>query len=203
MARLPADQVGMIVDRGHDFPESIQQQLDEYGRDLWIFRDDASRATTRSLNSYRGEFRGFEYLTPRVRLTPADLQDTIFQRPRCLHFICSPARASTIVAEVEAVSEWSPITIYEPIPMRTCRTPSTHQGSPIHISFESKRRGSIVLTFNNLSGYKGNSGRGLQEIPRHRSGFEQHRSRYYTVWRYGCVCGIKHSTREVDRRVLV
>lgn len=59
----------------------------------------------------------FEYLTPRVRLTPNDLQGTPFERPTTLHFICSPARAAVILSEVKAVDEWSPIIIYEPIPV--------------------------------------------------------------------------------------
>jgi len=103
----------MIVDRGHDFPSSIQQKLDSFGGDMWLFRDDNQRATTRALNSYKGENRGFEYLTPRIRLTPRDLTSTKLERPRMLHFICSPSRALNIVSEIEG---WSPTTIYEPIP---------------------------------------------------------------------------------------
>jgi len=60
----------------------------------------------------------FEYLTPRVRLTPRDLNGTTLDRPKTLHFICSPTRALAIVAEAKEVEGWSPITIYEPIPDR-------------------------------------------------------------------------------------
>ena len=59
----------------------------------------------------------FKYLTPRVRLTPRDLNGTAFDRPKTLHFVCSPARALAIVSEVKEVEGWSPITIYEPIPV--------------------------------------------------------------------------------------
>lgn len=57
--RLPPPKVGMIIDRGHDFPEHIQQALDAYGADIWLYRDDTSRSTTRAVNIYRGEHRGY------------------------------------------------------------------------------------------------------------------------------------------------
>ena len=59
----------------------------------------------------------FKYLNPRIRLTPRDLNGTAFDRPRTLHFICSPTRALTIVSEVREVEGWSPLIIYEPIPV--------------------------------------------------------------------------------------
>ncbi|KAH9844016.1 Ribokinase-like protein [Rhodofomes roseus] len=118
---LPPAHVGMIVDRGTDFPEQIQRKLDVYGSDMWLFRDHKDRATTRSLNSYRGEhrhLRRFQYTTPRLRLTPRDLLETKFRRPEMLHFICSPTRAAAIISEVAENTGWNPITIYEPIPDR-------------------------------------------------------------------------------------
>lgn len=60
----------------------------------------------------------FKYLTPRVKLTPLDLNGTAFERPQTLHFICSPTRALSIISEAREVGEWSPITIFEPIPDR-------------------------------------------------------------------------------------
>lgn len=115
---LAPDRLGMIVDRGHDFPEDIQRKLDSYGTEMWLYRDDASRGTTRALNEYKGELRGFRYLTPRVRLTPKDLINTSLEQPATIHFICSPSRANAIVSEIKQVPGWSPITIYEPIPDR-------------------------------------------------------------------------------------
>ena len=56
--RLPAKEIGMIVDRGNDFPGYVQQKLDSYGSDMWHFRDGLERNTTRALNLYRGEHRG-------------------------------------------------------------------------------------------------------------------------------------------------
>lgn len=66
----------------------------------------------------------FQYLTPRIRLTPNDLSDTVLANPKMLHFICSPARALTITSEVEAQG-WKPITIYEPIPVCALHADST------------------------------------------------------------------------------
>lgn len=48
----------MIVDRGSDFPADIQEALYNFGSDMWLFRDDPQRGTTRAINLYRGEQRG-------------------------------------------------------------------------------------------------------------------------------------------------
>ncbi|KAG5646415.1 hypothetical protein DXG03_003465 [Asterophora parasitica] len=55
--QLPDSDIGMIVDRGRDFPSSIEAKLLEYGSEMWIFRDQPHLPTTRALNSYRGEHR--------------------------------------------------------------------------------------------------------------------------------------------------
>ena len=60
--RLPPSQVGMIVDRGHDFPISIERKLLEYGREMWLFRDQPHHSTTRAKNSYKGEHRGHAFI---------------------------------------------------------------------------------------------------------------------------------------------
>ncbi|KAF8450784.1 Ribokinase-like protein [Boletus edulis BED1] len=111
---LPPARVGMIVDKGNDFPTDFHQKLLSYGRDVWLFREHTDRLTTRALNSYRGDIRNFEYLTPRLRLSPRDLRCTRLARPATLHFICSPTRALQVISEVD----WNPTIIYEPIPDR-------------------------------------------------------------------------------------
>ncbi len=58
--RLPAEKLGMILDRGHDFPEHIQEILDSYGKDMWLYRDDPTRGTTRAMNKYIGDHRGYD-----------------------------------------------------------------------------------------------------------------------------------------------
>jgi hypothetical protein len=59
-AFLPASSVGLIVDRGVDFPPAIQAALETYGSDMIHFRErtDGKRLTTRALNIYSGERRG-------------------------------------------------------------------------------------------------------------------------------------------------
>ncbi|KAI6047130.1 Ribokinase-like protein [Pisolithus marmoratus] len=115
---LPPHRIGMIVDRGNDFSKDIQDKLLSYGANMWHFRNHDDRGTTRALNSYRGDSRGFQYLTPRIRLTPRDLHETRFAWPKALHFVCSPTRALEIISEVKQVDGWEPTTIFEPIPDR-------------------------------------------------------------------------------------
>jgi len=112
---LPSNQLGMVVDKGPDFPVDMETTLLEYGSEMWMFRYQPGHRTTRALNSYRGEHRSFEYKTPRIRLTPADLEGTKLAKPKILHFVCSPSRALSIISEFNAA--WEPITIYEPIPI--------------------------------------------------------------------------------------
>ncbi|KIJ56538.1 hypothetical protein M422DRAFT_22703 [Sphaerobolus stellatus SS14] len=117
---LPARDIGMIVDKGPDFPEDILKQLLSYGEEMWFFREQETGQTTRALNKYVGEHRGFEYLTHRIRITPKDLEwsTSNFCKPSHLHFICSPSRAAEILGEVGEIDQWNPVTIYEPIPDR-------------------------------------------------------------------------------------
>jgi hypothetical protein len=56
-AFLPDYQIAMLVDRGNDFPEQVQNKLDSYGQNMWIFRNQPDRGTTRALNLYHGERR--------------------------------------------------------------------------------------------------------------------------------------------------
>ncbi|EAU84575.2 hypothetical protein CC1G_00094 [Coprinopsis cinerea okayama7 len=115
--RLHPNNIRMIIDKGRDFPLEIEQKLLQYGKEMWSFRDQPNALTTRALNSYLGEHRNFQYTTPRIRITPRDLEPLGIVKPRTLHFICSPTRAATIISEVKMVKGWEPITIYEPIPV--------------------------------------------------------------------------------------
>ncbi|KAG8747917.1 hypothetical protein FRC10_010536 [Ceratobasidium sp. 414] len=115
-----------FVDRGADFPAWVQQELDHYGSDMSHFRDQTIAQTTRAVNRYHGELRelcskqacSFDYLTPRIRLTPKDLPGTPLESPSQIHFVCSPTRASQIMhdADTYGADGWVPFTIYEPIP---------------------------------------------------------------------------------------
>lgn len=59
----------------------------------------------------------FNYLTPRVKITPADLRGTKKEKPKTLHFICTPELATEVAAEINADSSWKPLVVYEPIPV--------------------------------------------------------------------------------------
>ena len=85
----------------------------------------------RRISRWRPAAPSFEYLTPRIRITPHDLADTPLARPQYLHFICSPSRARAIMADVEQLRPWSPTTIYEPIPVRPHPTPLLPPHAPI------------------------------------------------------------------------
>ncbi|KAJ7368102.1 Ribokinase-like protein [Mycena albidolilacea] len=114
---LSASQVGMIIDRGSDFPPAMENKLAGFGQEMWFYRTQLS-GTTRAINTYRGDHRSFDYITPRIRITPKDLQGTRLENSTTLHFICSPSRASTIMSEVQQMPGWNPTVIYEPIPDR-------------------------------------------------------------------------------------
>lgn len=55
---LPADRVGILVDRGYDWPKPIEEELNAYGEAMWVYRDQPEHPTTRALNLYTGERRG-------------------------------------------------------------------------------------------------------------------------------------------------
>lgn len=54
---LESESVGLLIDRGTDWNEDLQKQLDHFGKEMWVYRD-VDRLTTRALNRYRGEVRG-------------------------------------------------------------------------------------------------------------------------------------------------
>ncbi|BFZ57552.1 hypothetical protein PYCC9005_004604 [Savitreella phatthalungensis] len=103
------DTVGFIVDYGQDTPASVEVQLRSYGLDLLV-RRDASRLCTRGLNTYTEKgVREFSYLTPKKRITPADLPGRMM-RAACFHLVCTPQRACAILDELpESISVWEPI----------------------------------------------------------------------------------------------
>ncbi|CAD6906178.1 unnamed protein product [Tilletia controversa] len=138
---LPPSDLSMVVDRGDDFPAAVQAALDAYDRSIpssrpsvsssmWKYRPRTDgHGTTRALNIYEGQQRGFKYLTPKLRLDPRDLlYDSGDGRhqlllPTHIHFICSPERARLIIDEIEellrdrtATNAGRPALIWEPIP---------------------------------------------------------------------------------------
>jgi len=52
----------MVVDQGADFPSGILDALLVFGEDMWLLRDRKNGGTTRALNKYLGERRGYSPL---------------------------------------------------------------------------------------------------------------------------------------------
>ncbi|KAE8265840.1 hypothetical protein A4X09_0g6506 [Tilletia walkeri] len=132
---VPSSDLCMVIDRGEDFPSPIQDALEAYDRasplsaqhSMWRYRSRTDgHGTTRAVNLYKGQLRGFKYLTPKIRLDPHDqLYDygDVQLLPTYIHFVCSPERARLIVDEVEellregkAKNKERPALIWEPIP---------------------------------------------------------------------------------------
>lgn len=116
MAGGPHHSVSGIIDRGSDFPESVQQQIDSWDTDV-VFRTDGSRKTTRGRNIYdENHVRTFEYLNPKKRIELEDLLDNqSLLQSKSFHVICSITRCRELVEGIRHHNEKSQF-IYEPLP---------------------------------------------------------------------------------------
>ncbi|TKY85371.1 hypothetical protein EX895_005533 [Sporisorium graminicola] len=138
---LPPSDIQMIIDRGSDWRTQDQAVLDRFNQipsspgrsqaeqssSMWHYRTRAD-GTTRAVNIYKGEHRGFDYLSPKIRLEPSDLlqcSPSIPPRlPEWIHLICSPERALETISQIDAVlvqnqgtdTPGFPRLVYEPIP---------------------------------------------------------------------------------------
>lgn len=117
--------VGWVVDRGSDFPPSLTALIDTWSTHA-VYREDASRLTTRGWNGYEAgadQKRAFKYLTPKKRLTGEDLDADLLQA-KSFHLICSPLRCQELVRDITsrrravmpADAYTKPIFIWEPVP---------------------------------------------------------------------------------------
>ncbi|GAC99066.1 hypothetical protein PHSY_006663 [Pseudozyma hubeiensis SY62] len=129
---MPPSEIQMIIDRGVDWRTTDQDVLDRFNRtpssssgpsSMWYYRSRPDR-TTRAVNIYRGEHRGFDYLSPKIRLEPSDLlqcSPSIPPKlPEWIHLICSPGRALETISQIDAIvaedGSGFPKLVYEPIP---------------------------------------------------------------------------------------
>ncbi len=117
---LPPSALQMIIDRGCDWRPSDQAVLDRFdctpstsaagGASMWHYRT-RNDGTTRAVNIYKGEQRGFDYLSPKIRLEPKDLLQcsptSPARLPEWIHLICSPERALETVSQIDAVLQES------------------------------------------------------------------------------------------------
>ncbi|KAL6881623.1 Ribokinase-like protein [Trichoderma longibrachiatum] len=118
--------VGWIVDQGSDFPPAVTALIDSWGTGA-VMRHDADRLTTRGWNGYggggAGDKRDFKYLTPKKRITTADLPPNLLQS-KSFHLICSPTRCQELVTSIIARRKEAappetytkPVFVWEPVP---------------------------------------------------------------------------------------
>ena len=66
--RLPASELGMIVDKGSDFPQTIDAALRKYGESMWFFREQPGQTTARALNSYIGDHK--KWVSSNITIPP-------------------------------------------------------------------------------------------------------------------------------------
>lgn len=134
----PAE-IQMVIDRGVDWRSQDQAVLDRFDLtpsgscgSMWHYRSRPD-GTTRAVNIYKGEHRGFDYLSRKIRLEPSDLlrlsPSVPPKYPEWIHLICSPQRAFEMISEMtismisirqnHSSSESKPRfprLVYEPIP---------------------------------------------------------------------------------------
>lgn len=93
-----------------------------------LLRPTPDRLTTRGWNGYTSasdpDRRAFRYLTPKKRLTGADLSNTPLLHAKAFHIICSPNRCRDLVSEIlglrkDQAAEGTyvrPLFVWEPVP---------------------------------------------------------------------------------------
>lgn len=120
--------VGWIVDQGSDFPAAMGRQIDAW-QSAVVLRQDDARLTTRGWNGYDvAEKRAFRYLTPKRRLTAADLPPALLLA-RAVHIVSSAERCRELVTELlrlraefaeqhETSKLGRPFVVWEPVPDR-------------------------------------------------------------------------------------
>ncbi|GAA5896939.1 hypothetical protein JCM8208_006118 [Rhodotorula glutinis] len=115
-ARVWTREVGLLVDRGPDFPPAVQRQLDSFGP-IWHYRDVVT-PTPRALNVFRApsSTREFSYLTRPPTRSVADLSAiTRLDKLAFLHLCCPPSSLAALLPSLATLSS-PPQLIYEPIP---------------------------------------------------------------------------------------
>lgn len=91
--------VKFIVDCGTDFPyKTICPILDSWNVDI-TYRKNENRLTTRGLNEYTGNYRRFEYMTPKLQVLGSDLASLTSEEKQIgiVHIVSSPKRCKEII----------------------------------------------------------------------------------------------------------
>ncbi len=111
------------MDKGSDFPASIQSQIISWETSCLI-RSNSSRLTTRGWNGYdSSENRAFHYSTPKLRLDQDALSSPLL-KSKSFHIISSPTRCIELVTSILSLRKQvktstalpRPLFIWEPVP---------------------------------------------------------------------------------------
>ena len=95
-----SQQIGWVVHAGHDFPLRVREEIESWNVHT-KFVDTPSRLTTRALNTYAGDLRGFEFLTPKIQVDHTMLDDQLLDAG-IFHIIGTPERCISIIEDVTA-----------------------------------------------------------------------------------------------------
>jgi sugar/nucleoside kinase (ribokinase family) len=113
--------ISWIVDRGSDFPSSIDSQIKTWQTSCLI-RDDVNRLTTRGWNGYDGsQNRAFKYSTPKLRLDEEALPPALLFS-KSFHLLCNPKRCISLITSIlrkrKAIDPRAekPLFVWEPVP---------------------------------------------------------------------------------------
>ncbi|CAK7905782.1 protein Mak32p [[Candida] anglica] len=90
--------VSGIVDKGSDFPDSVEEQIKSWNTGL-IFREDPTRLTTRGVNNYlESGVREFFYHAPKKRIEAIDIlsYDRLLHS-KSFHLVCTTERCEQII----------------------------------------------------------------------------------------------------------
>ena len=97
---IVSQQIGWVVHVGYDFPFSIRKEIESWNIHT-RFVETPNRRTTRALNTYAGDLRGFEFLTPKIQVDHTMLGDELIDA-QVFHIIGTPERCISIVEGIIA-----------------------------------------------------------------------------------------------------
>ena len=95
LSQAEAQQVGWVVHLGHDFPNVMLTEIYSWGTNARCI-ETLERPTTRARNTYSGELRAFEFLTPKIQVDHTMLDNVLLQS-QTFHIIGTPKRCIEIV----------------------------------------------------------------------------------------------------------
>ena len=87
--------VGWVVHTGSDFPAKVREEVDSWNA-YTRYISTPERLTSRAKNTYKGELRGFEFLSPKKQVTHDMLDDSLLEA-RVFHVISNPKRFINLV----------------------------------------------------------------------------------------------------------